>query len=102
MKLKKEAIEVSESEDIAKNRAMVLEHRVAKNNAASFIAFDKAEQDIIADKGSVITSYLNETVTKILLKQLPLSAYDEMEAKCYEYGLQDVLDIYEAAYARIK
>ncbi|MBR3847981.1 MAG: hypothetical protein IKM21_01680, partial [Oscillospiraceae bacterium] len=101
-RIDREAIEATESEDIAKNRAMVLEHRVAKNNAASFIAFDKAEQDIIADKGSVITSYLNETVTKILLKQLPLSAYDEMEAKCYEYGLQDVLDIYEAAYARIK
>ncbi|MBR3848336.1 MAG: hypothetical protein IKM21_03485, partial [Oscillospiraceae bacterium] len=101
-RIDKEAIEISESEDIAKNRDMVLEHRVAKNNAASFIAFNKEEQEILTDKRTVITTYANETVTKILLGQLPLSAYDEMEAKCYEYGLQEVLDLYEAAYARIK
>ena len=101
-RIDREAIEVSESEDIAKNRAMVLEHRVAKNNATSFIAFNKEEQEFLTDKRTTITSYANEVLTKIVLGQLPLSAYDELEAKCYEYGLEDVLATYEAAHARIK
>ncbi len=86
------AIESAESEDIAKNRAMVLEHRVTKDNPANFIAFDNAEQELMTDKRDTIVSYTNETITKIILGQLPLSAYDGIEAKCYEYGLQEVLD----------
>ena len=101
-RIDKEAIESSESADIAENRAMVLEHRKATNNPASYIAFTKEEQELMTDKQAAITSLANEIITKILLKQLPLSAYDEIEAKCYEYGLQEVLDTYEAAYARTK
>ena len=102
LRIDKEAIEATESADISENRAMVLEHRTATNNPASFISCNKEEQRITVDKGNAIISYANETLTKILLGQLPLSAFDEMEAKCYEYGLQEVLDVYEAAYARIK
>ena len=102
LRIDKEAIEATESADITENRAMVLEHRRDKNNAANYISFTTEEREKMSDKQSVIVSYTNETLTKILLGQLPLSAYDEMEAKCYEYGLQEILDIYETAYARIK
>ena len=98
----REAIEATESADIAESRDMVLEHRTATNNPLFFISFNKDEQEIMADKGTTIISYANEVLTKIVLGQLPLSAYDEIEAKCYEYGLEEVLATYEAAYARIK
>ncbi len=98
----REAIEATESADIAENRAMVLEHRTATNNVSKFISFTKEEQELMTDKRTTITSYANEVLTKIVLGQLPLSAYDELEAKCYEYGLEDVLATYEAAHARIK
>ncbi len=101
-RIDKEAIEATESADISENRAMVLEHRVAKNNASSYITFNNEEQELMTDTRDVIIRYTNETITKILLGQLPLSAYDELEAKCYEYGLEDVLATYEAAYSRIK
>ena len=101
-RIDKEAIEATESADITENRDMVLEHRKDKNNAASFIAFNDEEQEIMSDKGGAITKYTNEVLTKIVLGQLPLSAYDELEAKCYEYGLEEVLAIYETAHARIK
>ncbi len=98
----KVAIEDSESADIAENRAMVLEHRTPKNNAANYIAFNKEEQEFMSDRRTAITKYTNEIITKIVLGQLPLSAYDEIEAKCYEYGLEEVLATFETAYARIK
>ena len=98
----REAIEATESADIAESRDMVLEHRTATNNPLFFISFNKDEQEIMTDKGTTIISYANEVLTKIVLGQLPLSAYDEIEAKCYEYGLEEVLATYEAAYARIK
>ena len=101
-RIDREAIESSESADIAENRDMVLEHRVATNNAASYIAFDEDEQEIMTDKKTAITTFANEMLTKIVLKQEPLSAWDSLEAKCNEYGLQEVLDTYEAAHARIK
>ena len=102
LRVSKQAIEDSESADIAENRAMVLEHRTATNNAVKYISFNDDEQEIMTDKRTAITKYTNEILTKIVLKQEPLSAWDSLEAKCYEYGLQEVLDTYEAAYARIK
>ena len=102
MRIDKEAIEATESADITKNRAMVLEHRRDKNNAVDYIAFNEDERRVMTDTQTAITKYTNETLTKIVLGQLPLSAYDELEAKCLEYGLEEVLATYEAAYARIK
>ena len=102
LRINREAIEATETEDVAKNRAMVLEHRVAKNNATSFIAFTQEEQELLTDKRTGITTHTNEIIPKIVLGQLPFSAYDELEAKCNEMGLREVLDIYEAAYERIK
>ena len=101
-RIDREAIEATESADITENRAMVLEHRTATNNVKNYISLNNEEWEVITDKQGTITSYANEILTKIVLGQLPFSAYDEIEAKCYEYGLQDVLDIYEAAHARIK
>ena len=102
LRIDKEAIEATESADITENRAMVLEHRKDKNNAANFISFTNEEQERLTDAKGVIVTFTNETLTKIVTGQEPLSAYDSIEAKCYEYGLQEVLDIYEAAYERIK
>ncbi len=101
-RLDKEAIEATESADITENRAMVLEHRTPTNNVAGFISFNKEEQEFMSDRRTAITKYTNEVLTKIVLGQLPLSAYDEIEAKCYEYGLEEVLATYEAAHERIK
>ena len=102
MRIDKEAIEETESADISENRSMVLEHRQDKNNATNYIAFNEDERRVMTDTQSAIKKYTNETLTKIVLGQLPLSAYDELEAKCLEYGLEKVLATYEAAYARIK
>ena len=102
MRIDKEAIEATESAEITENRDIVLEHRTATNNPISYISFNEDEQEITSDKGKVITTYANELLTKIVLKQEPLSAWDSLEAKCYEYGLQEVLDAHEAAHSRIK
>ncbi len=98
----REAIESTESEDIAKNRAMVLEHRRDKNAVSSYLAFNEEEQNLMTDKKVAITTYVEEIISKILLKQLPISAYDEIEANIMEMGLEEVLATYEAAHARIK
>ena len=98
----REAIEATESADIAENRDMVLEHRTATNNPVYFVSLNGDEKEIVTDKGIAITTYANEILTKIVLKQEPLSAWDSLEAKCYEYGLEEVLNAHEAAHARIK
>jgi len=101
-RIDREAIEATESEDITKNRDMVLEHRTPKNNVVKYIALDEEEQIIMTDKKVAIITYVDEILTKIVLGQLPLSAYDEIEENVKELGLAEVLATYETAHARIK
>ncbi len=101
-RIDKEAIEATESEDIAAGREITLNTRTAQNPVTSYIAFNEEEQVIMADKRTAITNYVEEIITKILLKQLPLSAYDEIEENVKDMGLDEVFATYEAAHARIK
>jgi len=98
----REAIESTESEDISKNRDMVLEHRMPKNAVSSYLAFNEEEQLVMTDKQVAITTYVEEIITKILLGQEPISKFDEIEENVKELGLAEVLAAYEAAHARIK
>jgi len=101
-RIDREAIEATESEDITKNRDMVLEHRTPKNNVVKYIALNEEEQIIMTDKKVAIVTYVDEILTKIVLGQLPISAYDEIEENVKELGLAEVLATYETAHARIK
>ena len=41
-------------------------------------------------------------MTKFLLGQEPMSKYDEFVETLKSMGVQDVLDVYEAAYDRVQ
>lgn len=101
-RIDREAIEATESEDIASVREITLNTRTAENQVGGYLALNEEEQNVMTDKRVAITTYVEEIISKILLKQLPMSAYDEIEANVMEMGLEEVLATYEAAHARIK
>lgn len=95
-----EAVLVMESEDIAKTRDMVLEHTMPYLNPS--VSLNEEEQKVIDNYSAALNIYVNEMVSKFVIGTEPLSKFDEFKQSLYEMGLEDVLAVYESAYARVK
>ena len=96
------AIEAMETESIASTREMVLGYTMPKANPASYLAFDEEEQKLRDEINTGISTYMEETITKFLLGQEPLSKWDEYVATMKEMGIDELLEIYETAYERMQ
>ena len=98
-----EAVLAFESEDIARTRDMVIEHTLPNANPNLWIAFTPEEQKIFVEYQMALRNYATEMISKFLLGQEPLSAFDKFqETLKTEFGLEEYLAVHESAYARIK
>lgn len=62
--------------------------------------FTGDEQSIINEKYTEIETYVNEMIDKFIMGVESLDRFDEFVAKTESMGIQDVLDVYQAAYDR--
>ncbi len=100
-KIDSDSVLVSESEDIAATRDMVLEHTMPYFNPASFIAFTDEEAARIDEIGTGINTYYNENVNKFIIGQKPLSEFDAFVNELQSMGITEMLEIYTTAYNRM-
>ncbi len=98
-----DAVAAFESADIAKTRDMVLEHTLPYANPALYLSFNDEEMKVINNYSSALKSYTEEIVTKFILGQEPLSSFDAfVENVNSDFYLDELLAVYESAYARVK
>ncbi len=62
--------------------------------------FTGDEQSIINEKYTEIETYVNEMIDKFIMGVESLDRFDEFVVKTERMGIQDVLDVYQAAYDR--
>ena len=64
------------------------------------VTFTTSEAAVNATKGSELTAYVDENTLKFITGQLPMEKYDEFQEMIYKLGVQEMLDIYQAALDR--
>lgn len=79
----------------------VLEHTAPYSNPYSWVALDSEQQKIQNDIGVAINTYAEETLSKFLLGQKPLSEWDEFQKELREMGCDRLIEAYAQAYARM-
>lgn len=98
-----DAILAFESEDISAGRDMVIEHTMPYANPTLYLAFNEEENKFIDDYKPALVSYTNEMFTKFILNQEPISNFDSfVETLKRDFYVDELLEVYESAYARIK
>ncbi|WP_168121485.1 extracellular solute-binding protein [Paenibacillus sp. HB172176] len=68
--------------------------------ASEVAVFTKDEADSIAIKKDAIGKYTSENISKFIIGQRPMSEWDDYVKGLDNLGLNDVLKVYEQAYAR--
>ncbi len=96
------AIEAMETENIAKTREIVLGYTVPYANPTTFLAFTEEEQKTRDELYTQIYAYMEETVMKFLLGQKPISEFDGFREDLRSMGINELLDVYNTAYNRVK
>ncbi len=103
IKMDPEAVLAFESNDIAETRDMVLEHTMPYASPTIYLAFNVEEQKVIDEYKTAISNYTKEMLTKFILKQEPLSNFDNfVETLKNDFYLDELLAAHESAYSRIK
>jgi putative aldouronate transport system substrate-binding protein len=69
------------------------------SNSLPNLTFTKAET-MVTKKFTNIDTYRNEMVAKFIMGEEPLEKFDEFVQECKNLGIDDVLEIYNDAYAR--
>lgn len=59
-----------------------------------------AEKEEIADALTQVATYADTQINKIILGELSMDAWDGVVEKFYDMGLEDILEVYNAAYQR--
>lgn len=70
--------------------------------AAKTVVFTKDERESIAIKRDAIGQYTAENISKFIVGQKPMSEWDAYVKGLKDLGVEDVLAVYEKAYARSK
>ncbi len=96
-----EAVTASESSDIVEVRELVLEHTIDRGNPEGNVAFTDDEMSRRTAIWSDISTYANEMIAKFILKQEPMSKFDEFVDNIKNMGIDELLDIYDTAYNRM-
>jgi len=96
-----EAVTASESSDIVEVRELVLEHTIDRGNPEGNVAFTDDEMSRRTAIWSDISTYANEMIAKFILKQEPMSKFDEFVDNIKNMGIDELLGIYDTAYNRM-
>ena len=99
--------------DTAANEAIYTDEQVAachellnylepRSNPASWVPLEEEEEKRIQNLKAEITAYMEESVSKFLLGQRPMSEWDDFQKGLEQMGVDELLEIYSAAYARIQ
>ena len=76
------------------NEAVTTKHNMPR------VTFTVDESNRLAELNAPINTYVSETAVKYLVGEESLDTFDSFVAKLYDMGLQEVLDINQAAYDR--
>ena len=71
------------------------------SNPTLWLAFNEEEESRRAQLATELRSYTDEELSKFLLEQKPLSEWDSFRKGLEQMGVQELLSIYEQAYARV-
>lgn len=71
-------------------------------NPKKWMGFTSEEQQVRADKGTAIQTYVEERISMFLLGQTPLSEWDSFVQTVKDMGVDELLKVYESAYNRVK
>lgn len=102
LRIDRESVESTETDDIARTRDMVSEHTLPFANPLNFVALNPEEQKVKDEKYVAITTYADEMMSKFILGQEPISNFDAFVKSVEEMGINELLAVYESAYNRIK
>ena len=96
------AIDSYESELIAEGRDIALNNMMPDVNPVRWLAFNDEENAVMQQEKMECQSYTQETLSKFILGQEPLSNFDAFVAELYNIGVEKLLDTYAGAYNRVK
>ncbi len=102
LRIDPEAAEALCSEDLRITTPMLQEHSEDGVNPSSYLAFTDEENKIKTDLETSIRTYQDEMVSKFMLGQEPLSKWEEFKAELKNMGVDQLLEVYESAYNRVK
>ena len=97
-----EAVKADLSSDTVETAELVLEHTLPNENPTRWLSFNVEEQHVKEELGAAISNYTNEMLTKFILRQEPISNFDNFVETLEEMGVNDLLAAYESAYNRVK
>ncbi|MFS0725067.1 extracellular solute-binding protein [Paenibacillus sp. 1P07SE] len=64
-------------------------------------SFTEEEQDVLSTVGDAVDKHREESISKFIMGSRPLSEWDSYVAEAGDLGLEQVKDIYRAAYERM-
>ena len=64
------------------------------------LTFTPDERDLMSENAADLDTYVNECRTNFMLGTLSLDQFDEYVDRCYELGLETMLQVYESAWER--
>ena len=101
-RLDPESLAQTVSEEQYATTDMSLEHTYPHLNPAGWMQLTSEESDQVADLNTSITSFVTENLEKFILGQRPLTEWDNFRAELSELPIEELLAIYENAYAKVK
>lgn len=93
-------IEIKNSKVAADAVYAWIENTVAYEHFVPKLILTEEENDIYADKWSALQTYMDEEILKFLAGDRDFSEYDDFVAQAEALGVQEVLDVQQAAYDR--
>jgi len=76
-------------------------HRDSDWTMPTNLEFTSEEQDVINQYGSDLSTMFLENMPKVVLSDISVDGYRDVIQRAFdEMNLQDVIDVYAAAYAR--
>ncbi len=64
------------------------------------LSFTQEENAAITDTENAITTYVDECVNKVIIGKMTVAEWTDVQKKITEMGLEQVLEVYNAAYQR--
>ena len=84
------------------NAAIEVQQYIEDNsNPTSWLALDEEEEDRAAAILDDLTAYCQEEISKFLLSLQPMSEWDNFQKGLIDMGVEELLEIYRTAYARV-
>ena len=96
-----DAAKALQSETTLECEDVMIEGTLPYHNPAMWVAFNDAEQKVIDEKLTALSTYTQEMMTKFMLDQEPMSKYDDFVKELKAMGVDEVVAAYKSAYDRV-